>query len=71
MGESLFDCQRFDVNPQKLLKYRQKGYKKLLKKKFVTGQNKDKILENLMNMSDSDDNKEEKLDKEQLRGIED
>tara|TARA_B110000305_G_C19110603_1_gene479566 strand:- start:42 stop:173 length:132 start_codon:yes stop_codon:yes gene_type:complete len=43
----------------------------LLKKKFVTGQNKDKILENLMNMSDSDDNKEEKLDKEQLRGIED
>jgi len=48
-----------------------KPYKKLLKKKFVTGQSKDKILENLMNMSDSDDNKEEKLDVDQLRRLED
>ena len=70
-GGSLFDCQRFDVHPSKLLKYRQKPYKKLLKKKFVTGQNKDKILENLMNLSDSDNDNEEKIDKDQLRRIED
>jgi hypothetical protein len=35
--------------------------KKLLKKKFVTGQSKDKVLMNLLNMSDSD---EEGRDKE-------
>ena len=29
--------------------------KKLLKKKFVTGQSKDKVLMNLLNMSDSDE----------------
>ena len=35
--------------------------KKLLKKKFVTGQSKDKVLMNLLNMSDSS---EEGRDKE-------
>lgn len=35
--------------------------KKLLKKKFVTGQSKDKILMNLLNMSDSDEEGRDKL----------
>ena len=46
-----------------------------MKKKFVTGQSKDKILENLINMSDSDnegkDTQGNALDKDQLRRIED
>ena len=49
--------------------------KKLLKKKFVTGQSKDKILMNLLNMSDSDEEGRDKLgnavDKDQLRRMED
>ena len=49
-----FDTFRYDVNPLKLERYSTKSYKKLMKKKFVTGQSKDKILENLINMSDSD-----------------
>jgi len=45
-----------------------------LKKRFVTGISKDKILENLLNMSDSEDEGRDKqgnaIDKEQLRKIE-
>lgn len=41
-------------------RYIQKDFKKLLKKKFVTGQSKDKILENLINMSDSDNEGKDK-----------
>ena len=66
---------RFDANPIKLDRYSAKNYKKLLKKKFVTGQTKDKILENLLNMSDSDNEAEtgdgKGLDKDQLRRLED
>lgn len=62
------------MNPLKLEQYAVKGYKRLLKKKFVTGQNKDKILQNLLNMSDSDeegkDQQGEGLDKDQLRRME-
>ena len=54
------DTFRFDVNPLKLKRYIQKDFKKLLKKKFVTGQSKDKILENLINMSDSDNEGKDK-----------
>ena len=52
------DTFRYDANPVKLNRYNQKNFKKLLKKKFVTGQSKDKILENLLNMSDSDNEAE-------------
>lgn len=75
-GDSVleFDSFRFDVNPLKLEQYAQKDYKRLLKKKFVTGQNKDKILQNLLNMSDSDEEGHDKqgdnLDKDQLRRME-
>ena len=69
------DTFRFDVNHLRLERYKQSNFKKLLKKKFVTGQNKDKILENLINMSDSDhEGKDEAgnaIDKEQLHRIED
>jgi len=43
------------VNPKRLEIYQQNKMKKLLKKKFVTGQSKDKVLMNLLNMSDSDE----------------
>ena len=49
--------------------------KKLVKRRFVTGQNSDQIVKNLLNMSDSEDEAAlkdgEKIDKEQLRKIED
>ena len=71
----MFDCLRFDVNPIKLNLYSHTNYKKLLKKKFVTGIAKDKVLENLLNMSDSDeegkDEEGKPMDKDQLRRIED
>lgn len=54
------DTNRYDVNPMKLSIYKQVNYKKLLKKKFVTGISKDKILENLLNMSDSDEEGKDK-----------
>ena len=53
-GGILYDTLRFDVNPSKLNLYSKPSFKKLLKKKFVTGISKDKVLENLLNMSDSD-----------------
>lgn len=62
------------MNPSKLNLYSKPSFKKLLKKKFVTGISKDKVLENLLNMSDSDqEGKDEDgnvLDKDQLRRIE-
>lgn len=70
-----FDTFRYDINHLRLQRYQVPNYKKLLKKKFVTGQSKDKILENLINMSDSDDEGRDKagdaIDKDQLRRIED
>ena len=46
-----------------------------MKRRFVTGQNSDQIVKNLLNMSDSEDEAAlkdgEKIDKEQLRKIED
>lgn len=69
------DTFRYDINHLRLQRYQVPNYKKLLKKKFVTGQSKDKILENLINMSDSDDEGRDKagdaIDKDQLRRIED
>ena len=53
-GGLLFDCLRFDVNPAKLNFFAKPSFKKKKKKKFVTGIAKDKVLENLLNMSDSD-----------------
>jgi len=71
----MFDCLRFDVNPIKLNLYAKPLYKKLLKKKFVTGIAKDKVLENLLNLSDSDEEGKDEdgkaIDKDQLRRIED
>jgi hypothetical protein len=70
----MFDCLRFDVNPIKLNQYAKPSFKKLMKKKFVTGIAKDKVLENLLNMSDSDeegkDEEGKPMDKDQLRRIE-
>ena len=48
------DCARFDVRATALERFSGMQMKKLLKKKFVTGQTRDKVLENLMNQSDSD-----------------
>ena len=71
----MYDTLRFDINPIKLERFVGKGYKRLLKKKFVTGQSKDKILENLLNMSDSEgegkDNEGTTIDKDQVRRLED
>lgn len=68
------ETNRYDVNPMRLGGYSQAKTKKLLKKKFVTGQTKDKIMENILNMSDSDEEGKDKagnaLDKEQLRRME-
>ena len=45
-----------------------------MKKKFVTGQSKDKILENLLNMDDSEDEGKDDegtvIDKDQIRRLE-
>lgn len=52
--------------------FRSPALKKILKSKFVTGQSQDQIVKNLLNMSDSDNEKDEAadIDKEQLRRIE-
>lgn len=60
------DTNRYDSNASKLQSFKHAPFKKLLKKKFVTGMSKDKILENLMNQSDSD-NEIDKNAKDQLR----
>jgi hypothetical protein len=48
------DTFRFDVNPIKLEIYKNKRVKKMTKKRFVTGITKDKVLQNIMNADDSD-----------------
>ena len=48
------DSTRYDTAPSTLLRYKAPSMKSLLKKKFVTGQTRDKVMENLMNESDSD-----------------
>lgn len=72
------DSFKFEVNPIKLERYKDPLMKKLVKKKFVTGISKDKVLQNIMNMSDSDDegrdkdgNTIDKAQKEQMRKMED
>ena len=69
------DTLRFDISPIKLERFKGQGYKRLLKKKFVTGQSKDKILENLLNMSDSEGEGKDadgtEIDKDQIRRLED
>lgn len=73
-NEMEYDCNRYDINVSKLILYKKTNFKKLLKKKFITGISKDKILENLMNMSDSDeegDKRQVNADKDQLRKMED
>ena len=64
--EDVIDCNRYDVAPEKLTMYREKAVKRKLKSRFVTGQNSEQIVKNLLNMSDSEaeDNKEKKIDKE-------
>ena len=70
----MHDTNRYDVNSVKLTQFKMTSFKKLLKKRFVTGISKDKILENLLNMSDSDnegqDKKQLAADNAQLRGME-
>lgn len=69
------DTLRFDISPIKLERFKGQGYKRLLKKKFVTGMAKDKILENLLNMSDSEGEGKDadgtEIDKDQIRRLED
>ena len=54
------DTFRFDVNPLKLDRYKSTTFKKMTKKKFVTGISKDKILQNIMDLSDSDGEAQDK-----------
>lgn len=68
--ENTKDCNRYDVNPAKLRMFANVNLKKALKAKFVTGQSQDQIVKNLLNMSDSDNEETEKIDKEQLRKLE-
>ena len=44
--------------------------KKALKAKFVTGQSQDQIVKNLLNMSDSDNDEGQDIDKEHLHRLE-
>ena len=69
----VLDTNRYDVAPQKLAMYKNSALKRKLKSKFVTGQNSDQIVQNLLNMSDSEneqDIEKKRDDKEQLRKIE-
>ena len=67
------DTNRYDSGLDKLSMFTRPAVKRKLKSKFVTGQGSDQIVQNLLNMSDSeneDDAEKRKLDKEQLRKIE-
>lgn len=68
------DSTRYDTEVSQLTKFRRAGFKKLLKRRFVTGQTRDKVMQNLMNESDSDaegrDHDGNKVDKDQLRRME-
>ena len=50
--------------------YKDPSVKKQLKSRFVTGQTSDQIVKNLLNMSESEGEDDKKIDKEQLRKIE-
>ena len=69
--EDKIDCNRYDVASEKLTMYRDSAVKRTLKSKFVTGKTSDQIVKNLLNMSDSEAEDEGKIDKEQLRRLED
>ena len=69
----IVDTQRYDVAREKLAMYQRSSVKRKLKSKFVTGQSSDQIVQNLLNMSDSEgeqDIQKKREDKEQLRKIE-
>lgn len=48
------ETNRFDGNPLRFKSFARPSTKRLLKKRFITGQTRDKIMDNLLNMSDSD-----------------
>jgi len=50
----IVDTQRYDVAREKLAMYQRSSVKRKLKSKFVTGQSSDQIVQNLLNMSDSE-----------------
>ena len=54
MQGGALDTNRFDVAAEKLAMYKRGAVKRKLKSKFVTGQNSDQIVQNLLNMSDSE-----------------
>lgn len=64
MEEQTLDCNRYDINPERLSIFRRPAVKKALKQKFVTGQSQDQIVKNLLNMSDSDNDEGADIDKE-------
>lgn len=64
-SEFIVDSNRYEVNEVKLLRYKISDVKKLLKRKFVTGQSQDQIMKNLLDMSDSDE--EEKAEMKKLK----
>ena len=67
-GEYAMDSNRYDVNPAKLEMFAEPSMKCFLKRRFVTGETSERVMKNLLNMADSDEDKdEEKIDKEQLR----
>ena len=72
--EKVIDSNRYTAPKVKLEMFKRPTVKRLLKKRFVTGQTSDQIVKNLLNMSDSEDEAGledgKKIDKEQLRRIE-
>ena len=52
--ETTIDTYRYDVAAEKLDLYNNSSVKRKLKSKFVTGQSSDQIVQNLLNMSDSE-----------------
>lgn len=68
------ETNRFDGNPLRFTSFARPQTKRLLKKRFVTGQTRDKIMDNLLNLSDSDgegrDQEGNTIDKDQLRRME-
>lgn len=66
--ERAIDSNRYLPSRAKLELFKRKSMKKLVKRRFVTGQNSDQIVKNLLNMSDSEDEAAlkdgEKIDKE-------
>lgn len=74
MDTVILDSHRYDVAKEKLAMYKRSDVKKKLKSKFITGQGSDQIVQNLLNLSDSEgeqDAEKRKEDRDQLRKIED